>query len=55
MDARGYGRSSRPPEMSGNPADCPPLIRSSAVVPDIAGVARVVRERTDVPQVALLG
>jgi len=55
MDARGYGRSTRPAEMNGDPADCPPLVRSSEVVRDLAGVVRAVRDRTGAAQIALLG
>jgi pimeloyl-ACP methyl ester carboxylesterase len=55
MDARGYGRSTRPAEMNGDPMDCPPLVRSSTVVRDIDGVVRAVRDRTGAAQVALLG
>lgn len=55
MDARGYGRSTRPREMSGDPVDCPPLVRSSTVVRDIQGIVRAVRDRTGASMVALLG
>src|SRR6266511_3364597 len=55
MDARGYGRSTRPAEMSGDPTECPPLVRSSAVVWDIGAIVRAVRNRTGGSKVALLG
>src|SRR5262244_2628438 len=38
MDARGYGRSTRSPEMSQPPGNHPPLVRSSEVVRDIGAV-----------------
>lgn len=55
MDARGYGRSTRPPEMSEPPDANPPLVRSSEVVRDIAAVVDWVRDRRSVDRVALLG
>jgi pimeloyl-ACP methyl ester carboxylesterase len=55
IDARGYGRSTRPAEMNGDPMECRPLVRSSTVVRDIDGVVRAVGDRTGTAQVALLG
>jgi pimeloyl-ACP methyl ester carboxylesterase len=55
MDARGYGKSSRPREMERPPEENPPLIRSSEVVRDIAAVVEWIRHRLGVRQVALLG
>jgi pimeloyl-ACP methyl ester carboxylesterase len=46
MDARGYGRSTRPPEMS-QPRDAnPPLVRSPEVLRDIGAVVQWIRKRT---------
>lgn len=55
MDARGYGSSSRPPEMEQPPEENPPLTRSSEVVRDIAAVVEWIRQRLSVERVALLG
>lgn len=55
MDARGYGRSTRPPEMTEDPQAHPPLVRSSEVVRDVAAVVEAVLERTGAEKVALLG
>ncbi len=55
MDARGYGKSSRPREMEQPPKENPPLARSSEVVRDILSVVEWIRQRLDVRQVALLG
>lgn len=55
MDVRGYGRSTRPPEMSEPPDANPPLVRSPAAVADIAAVVDWIRERRSAEQVALLG
>lgn len=55
MDARGYGYSTRPHEMSESPENNPPLVRSAAVVHDIAAVVEWLQEHRPVGQVALLG
>jgi pimeloyl-ACP methyl ester carboxylesterase len=55
MDARGYGKSSKPPEMAQPPTENPPLTRSSEVVRDIAAVVEWIRQRLGVGRVALLG
>lgn len=55
LDARGYGRSTRPAEMDGDPSACPPIARSDAVVRDLAAVVRVVLGRAGAERVALLG
>lgn len=55
MDGRGYGYSTRSPEMSESPDDNPPLVRSPEVVHDIAAVVEWLQEHRPVDQVALLG
>jgi pimeloyl-ACP methyl ester carboxylesterase len=54
MDARGYGRSTRPEAMSGAP-DGKPLVGSNEVVRDIGSVVGWVEDRTGMDEVALLG
>lgn len=55
MDARGYGNSTRPPEMS-EPAEArKPLVRSPEALHDIAAVVEKVQKRKSADQVALLG
>ncbi len=54
MDARGYGGSIRPPEMSQPPENNGPLVRSAEVVRDVAAVVDWIRDR-GAEQVALLG
>lgn len=59
MDARGYGSSTRPPELSEPAAANPPAVRSDAVVRDVSAVVDLIsarnqgRHRND--KVALLG
>jgi len=55
IDARGYGNSSRPPEMEQPPTENPPLTRSSEVVRDIVAVVEWIRQHLGVQRVALLG
>ena len=55
MDARGYGRSTRPPEMEQPREATPPLVRSPEVVRDIAAVVEAIRQRHGGAPVALLG
>jgi pimeloyl-ACP methyl ester carboxylesterase len=55
LDARGYGGSSRPPEMDRPPGTGDPLVRSSEVVRDVAAAVEWIRRRLDAPRVALLG
>jgi len=54
-DARGYGRSDRPPAMSRPPEESRPLSRSHEVVRDVDAVVRTVLARTGAKQVTLLG
>lgn len=55
MDARGYGGSTRPPEMAQAPQAHPPLVRSAEVVRDVAAVVAWVARHAGVARVALLG
>ena len=55
MDVRGYGASTRPPEMSQEPTANPPLVRSSEAVHDIRAVVDWIRQKLGVNRVALLG
>lgn len=55
MDARGYGRSTRPPEMSQPRENKPALVRSNEIVQDIATVVGEIQKRTKQKKVALFG
>lgn len=55
MDIRGYGSSTRPPEMSQSAETCAPLVRSDAAVRDISSVVEWIRRRSKQPKVALFG
>ncbi|MBW8816420.1 MAG: alpha/beta fold hydrolase [Caulobacterales bacterium] len=55
MDARGYGRSGRPPALSENPTANPPQARAFQVVRDVGAVVEAAKRRSGQPDVALLG
>ncbi|MFL1462715.1 alpha/beta hydrolase [Roseococcus sp. DSY-14] len=45
LDLRGYGRSTRPPEMAQPPEANPPLVRGETAVTDIAAASEFIRNR----------
>ena len=55
MDIRGYGRSTRPPEMAEPPEAHPPLVRGETAVADIASVAAFIRAKRGLPRLTQLG
>ncbi len=55
MDLRGFGRSTRPPEMSQPPEANPPLVRGETALLDIAAVSAFVRGRRSIPKCVHLG
>ncbi|WP_242481647.1 alpha/beta hydrolase [Paracraurococcus ruber] len=55
LDIRGYGRSTRPPEMA-QPANAnPPIVRGDTAVADIASAAAFIRQRRNLPRLTQLG
>jgi pimeloyl-ACP methyl ester carboxylesterase len=55
MDIRGYGRSTRPPEMAQPPEANPPIVRGETAVADIASVAAFIRQRRNLPRLVHMG
>ena len=55
LDLRGYGKSTRPPEMAQSPEANPPLVRTAIAVSDIAAVVDFILERRAIPRLVLLG
>lgn len=55
MDVRGYGQSTRPPEMEESPQNHPPLVRSIEAVHDIDASIDLIRKRTGANRVSLFG
>jgi len=55
MDIRGYGRSTRPPEMAEPPEANPPLVRGETALADIAAVAAFIRAHRNLPRLIHMG
>ena len=55
LDLRGYGKSTRPKEMSDDPKANPPIVRGDTAVKDIGTVVDFVLARRNIPRVNLLG
>ena len=55
LDLRGYGRSTRPPEMAQEAKINPPIVRGDTAVKDIGTVVDFIRTRRTIPRVNLLG
>jgi pimeloyl-ACP methyl ester carboxylesterase len=55
LDLRGYGRSTRPPEMAQPASANPPVTRGETAVADIAAAADFIRERRGLPRLTTLG
>ena len=55
LDLRGYGKSTRPPEMAQSPDANPPIVRTETAVKDIAAAVDFILARRAIPRLALLG
>src|SRR5262249_52369724 len=55
LDLRGYGKSTRPKEMSESPQANPPIVRSDTAVKDIATVVDFILARRNIQRVNLMG
>ena len=55
LDLRGYGRSTRPREMDGDPKTNAPLVRGEEALRDISSVVDFVLRRRNIPRVNLIG
>jgi pimeloyl-ACP methyl ester carboxylesterase len=55
LDIRGYGRSTRPPEMNQPPEANPPIVRGETAVKDIGTAAAFIRERRNVAKLVHIG
>jgi pimeloyl-ACP methyl ester carboxylesterase len=54
MDVRGYGRSTRPPEMSQPPDKNPPIVRTDTAVKDVSAVVDSILARRKVSKINLI-
>jgi pimeloyl-ACP methyl ester carboxylesterase len=55
LDLRGYGKSTRPKEMSDKPEANAPIVRGDTAVKDISTVVDFILERRNIPRLDLLG
>ena len=55
LDLRGYGRSTRPREMSEDPKANPPIVRSDIAVKDIGTAVDFILARRSIPRLDLMG
>jgi len=55
MDLRGYGRSTRPPEMGKPASENPPIVNTDVAVKDVSAVVDHILARRGVPRINLLG
>ena len=54
VNVRGFGRSTRPPEMDQPAADNPPAVRTETAVRDVGAAAEFIRKRRGVDKINLL-
>ncbi|TXM94942.1 alpha/beta hydrolase [Methylobacterium sp. WL116] len=55
VELRGYGRSTRPPEMDAPPEANPPIVRTETAVRDLASAVDAIRARRGIERLSLLG
>ena len=55
LDLRGYGKSTRPKEMSDDPKANPPIVRGETAVKDIGTVVDFVLARRNIPRALIFG
>jgi pimeloyl-ACP methyl ester carboxylesterase len=55
LDVRGYGRSTRPPEMAEQASAHPPIVRGDTAVKDIGAVVEFILKRRNIPRLNLIG
>lgn len=55
LTLRGYGLSTRPPEMGQEPALAPPAVRGRTALRDLDAAVRFIRERRGVERLSILG
>jgi pimeloyl-ACP methyl ester carboxylesterase len=55
VDLRGYGKSTRPPEMADKPEANPPIVRGDTAVKDIGTAVDFILQRRNIARLNLLG
>ena len=55
LDLRGYGKSTRPPEMAAKSEDNGPIVRGDTAVKDIGSAVDFILQKRNIPRLNLLG
>jgi pimeloyl-ACP methyl ester carboxylesterase len=55
LDLRGYGKSTRPPEMAAKPEDNGPIVQGTTAVKDIGTAVDFILQKRNIPRLNLLG
>lgn len=55
MDLRGYGRSTRPPEMNQPPQENPPIVNTDVAIKDVSTVVDHILAKRGVSKISLIG
>jgi len=55
LDLRGYGKSTRPPEMAAAPDAHAPIVRTATALEDVAAACDFIRARRNIPRLNLIG
>src|SRR5512133_1129881 len=55
LDLRGYGKSTRPPEMAQEAKANPPIVRGDTAAKDVGAVVDFIRARRGIPRLSLMG
>jgi pimeloyl-ACP methyl ester carboxylesterase len=55
LDLRGYGKSTRPPEMAAKPEDNGPIVQGTTAVKDIGSAVDFILAKRNIPRLNLLG
>jgi pimeloyl-ACP methyl ester carboxylesterase len=55
VDVRGYGRSTRPPEMDRPAESNPPIVKTDVAIKDVGSVVEFILQRRGIPKLSLLG
>ena len=55
VDVRGYGRSTRPPEMDRPAESNPPIVKTDAAIKDVGSVVEFILQRRGIPKLSLMG
>ena len=55
VDVRGYGRSTRPPEMDQPAESNPPIVKTDVAIKDVGAAVEFILRRRNIPRLSLMG